>query len=261
MPSDPNTKWRVRIAFLSLFAVFAAGAYFVADMSKLQENVSTRDSRAALLGITDVGQIEEVLRQHPSNKFLQVMAMATRAADATGAAAEKLSDEVGPPSVSKEVNFGAASRADLEALQRDLKTAQANAAAFMPRFAALLKTERDEVKRYALWQLNGDTVTALLETVDKRHADITAVMSRLMAARGDFYRAYDDYVAFLAGEFGKYKVVNGQLIFPVQRTVERYNVAANAMTAAAKRIAELQAERKILLKSAQERWVQFVRGP
>jgi hypothetical protein len=261
MPSDPNTKWRVRIAFLSLSAVFAAGAYFVADMNKLQDNISTRESRVALQGITDVGQIEEVLKQHPSNKFLQVMAMATRAADETGAAAEKLSDEIGPPSVSKEVNFGAASRADLEALQRDLKTAQANAAAFMPRFSALLKAERDEVKRYALWQLNGDTVTALLDIVDKRHADITALMSRLMAARADSYRAYENYVALLAGEFGKYKVVNGQLIFPVQRTVERYNVAANAMTAAAKRVAELQAERKILLKSGQERWVQFVRGP
>ena len=85
-------------------------------------------------------------------------------------------------------------------------------------------------------------------------------MSRLMSARADSYRAYDDYVAFLASEFGKYKVVNGQLIFPVQRTVEHYNVAANAMTAAAKRVAELQEERKILLKSGQQRWVQFVRG-
>src|SRR5438105_2398287 len=114
MPSDPNTKWRVRIAFLSLFVVFAAGAWFVVDLGKLQENVSTRESRQSLQDITDVGQIEEVLRQHPSNKFLQTVAMATKAADETSAAAEKLANEVGPPSVSKEINFGAASRADLE---------------------------------------------------------------------------------------------------------------------------------------------------
>ena len=261
MPSDPNTKWRVRIAFLSLFAVFAAGAWFVADLGKLQENVSTRESRQSLQDITDVGQIEEVLKQHPSNKFLQTVAMANRAADETSAAAEKLSNDVGPPSVSKEINFGAASRADLEALRRDLKTAQANAAAFMPRFTELLKGERDNVRKYALWQLNGDTVAALLDTIDKRHAEITAVMSRLLSARGDFYRAYENYVVFLAGEFGAYKVVNGQLIFQSQRTVDRYSVAANGMTATAKRMAELEAEKKNLIKSGQERWVQFVRGP
>ena len=132
--------------------------------------------------ITDVSQVEEVFKKHPSNKFLQVVAMATRAADATGVASEKLSNEVAPPSASKDFNFGAASRADLEALRRDLKTAQANAAAFMPRFAALLKKERDEVKTSAL-AMDGDTATALLDAVDKRHADSTP-MSRLMAARG-----------------------------------------------------------------------------
>ena len=127
MPSDSSATWRVRIAFLCLFAVFAAGAWFVADLGRLRDNVSTRESRATLQGITDSAQIEETFRKYPSSKFLQMAAMATRAADETAAAAEKLSNEIGPPSVSKDVNFAAASRADLEALQRDLKTAQANA--------------------------------------------------------------------------------------------------------------------------------------
>jgi hypothetical protein len=261
MPSDPNTKWRVRIAFLSLFAVFAVGAWFVADLGKLQENVSTSESRQAVQDITDVGQIEEVFKKHSSSKFLQVMALATRAADETGAAAEKLLNEVAPPAAAREFNFGAASRSDLEALGRDLKTAQANATAFMPRFVALLKSERDSVKTSALWNLNGDTAAALLDNIDKRHAEMTALMSRLMPARGDFYRAYENYVALLIGEFGAYKVVGGQLIFPYQRAVDRYNVAAVAMTTATKRVAELEAERKNLIKSGQERWVQFVRGP
>jgi len=261
MPSDPNTKWRVRIAFLSLIAVFAVGAWFVADIGKLQENVSTRESRQAVQDITDVGQIEEVFKKHSSSKFLQVVVMATRAADETGAATEKLLNEVAPPAASREFNFGAASRADLESLSRDLKTAQVNAAAFMPRFAALLKTERDTVKPSALWNLNGETAAALLDNIDKRHAEMTALMSRLLPARGDFYRAYENYVAVLVGEFGAYKVVGGQLIFPYQRAVDRYNVAANAMTAATKRVTELEAERKTLVKSGQERWVQFVKGP
>ena len=56
------------------------------------------------------------------------------------------------------------------------------------------------------------------------------------------------------------KVVNGEFIFPFQRAVDRYNVAADAMTVAAKRVADLEEERKSLLTSQQERWQQFVNG-
>jgi hypothetical protein len=261
MPSDPNAKRRIVIAFLCLVVVFSAGTYFVVGLTRLPENISARESRAALQGVTDPGQIEEALRQHPSNKFLQMVAMATRAADETSTATEKLSDEVAPPAVSKNINLGAASRGDLDALRRDLKTAQANAETFGPRFGALLKAERDNVKKYALsLQMKEDTVKGMLDNIDKRHAEITAFTAKMLPARAEFYRAYENYVAFLAGEFGTYKVVDGQFIFPFQRTVDRYNVAANAMTAAAKHVTELEEERKNLMKAARERWMQFVNG-
>jgi hypothetical protein len=64
----------------------------------------------------------------------------------------------------------------------------------------------------------------------------------------------------IIGEFGTYKVVNGQLIFPAQRTVDRYNVAANAVAVTAKRVTELGEEKKTMLKSQQERWAQFVKS-
>jgi len=264
MPSDPNANTRVRIAFLSLFVfmiVFSVGAYFVADLGKLQQSIAARESQAALQGITDARQIDQALRQHPSNKLLQMIAMATKAADETNAAAEKLANEVEPPAISKDINLGAASRNDLEALRRNLKTAEANATAFMPRYIALLKTERDNVQKYALsLHMEKDAVSRLLDSVDRRHAEITAVTSRASSARADFYRAYENYVAVLIGEFGAYKVVNGQFIFPFQPTVNRYNVAADAMTVAAKRVAELEEERKSLLKSQQEGWEQLVNG-
>ena len=261
MPSDPNSKTRVRIAFLSLFVVFLAGAYFVGDLGKLQENISARESRTALQGISDPKQIEEALRHHPSNKFLQMTAMATRAADETSAATEKLLNEVEPPAVSKNINLGTASRADLEALRRDLKTAQANAAALMPRFSALLKTERDNVKKYALsLQIKQDIVTGLLDNIDKRHAEITAFTSKTLSARADYYRAYENYVAVLVTEFGRYRVVNGEFIFPFQHVVDRYNVAADAMTVAAKQVNDLEAERRSLQKSQQDGLVQLVNG-
>ena len=264
MPSDPNAKMRVRIAFFCLFVfiiVFSVGAYFVADLGKLQQSIAARESQTALQGITDASQIDQALRQHPSNKLLQTMAMATRAADDTSAAAEKLANEVEPPAISKNINLGAASRSDLEALRRDLKTAEANATAFMPRYIALLKTERDNVEKYALsLHVEKDALSRLLDSIDKRHAEITAVTSKAMSARADFYRAYGNYVAVLVAEFGAYKVVNGQFIFPFQLTVNRYNLAAQAMTIAAKRVAELEEERKSLLKSQRQGWEQLVNG-
>jgi len=244
MPSDPNPNTRVRIAFLCLFVfmvVLSVGAYFVADLRKLQDSIAARESQTALQGITDPRQMDEALRQHPSNKFLQMMAMATRAADETSAATEKLSNEVEPPAISKGINLGAASRSDLEALRRDLKTAEANATALMPRCVALLKTERANVEKYALsLHLDKDMISRLLDRLDRRQAEITALISRTSSARADFYRAYENYVAVLVGEFGSYKVVDGQFIFPFQHTVDRYNVAAHAMTVAAKRVAELE---------------------
>jgi hypothetical protein len=42
------------------------------------------------------------------------------------------------------------SRRHLEALRRDLKTAEDNATTFMPRYIALFKAERDKVENYAL---------------------------------------------------------------------------------------------------------------
>jgi hypothetical protein len=261
MPSDPTAKTRVWIAFLLLFVVFAVGAYFASDLSRLQDGSAARDSQTALQGITTPGQIDEALAQHPQNKFLRLTAMAIRTANETNAAAEKLSHEVEPPAISKIGNLGAANRGDLEALRRDLKTAEANATTFMPRYLALMKTERDNVEKYAS-SLNAgsETTGKFLENIDKRHAEFAAVISRMLSARAELYRAYGDYVAFLVAESGTYKVVDGQFLFPLQRTVDRYNVAARAMVVATKRVVELDEERKGLLKSQHEAWVQFVSG-
>src|ERR1700682_5721584 len=147
MPSGTNPKTRVAIAFLSLVVVMmrvAAGEYRLGDVTTLHEQIAALESQAALQGITEPAQIDEALRQHPTNKFLQMTAMATRAANETNAASEKLLNAVEPPAIAKADNLGAASRNDLEALRRDLKTAEANTTMVMPRYVALLKTERDK---------------------------------------------------------------------------------------------------------------------
>ena len=252
MPSGTNPKTRVRIAFLSLFVVMialAAGIYWVGDLSSLHEEIAARESQAALQGITEPAQIDEALRQHPTNKFLQMTAMATRAANETDAASEKLLNEVEPPAIAKAGDLGAASRNDLEALRRDLKTAETNAMALVPRTITLTKAERDKVENYALsLHVDKHTLGRFMDVVDKRLAKTTAFTSEVSSARAEYYRAYEKYVAVLVGEFGAYKVVNGEFRFPFQPATDRYNTAAAALTAAAKRVAEIEEERKQLMQ-------------
>jgi hypothetical protein len=259
MPSDRKARWRTPAAFVFLFVCLGVGAYLVSELIKLQERAAARENQAALQGISDPSQIDAALGQHPANKILRLMSMATRAADETRTATEKLSGEIEPPSIAKNINFGKASRGDLEALRNDLKTAEGNAIALMPRYAALFKNERDNVENYAhSLHVDKDIVTSLLGGIDRRHAKTIDLISRQLTARADYYRAYEKYVALLAGEFGSYKVVDEQFIFPLQRTVERYNVAANAMSASAKRLSELEEERRALKQPLQEEWEQFV---
>jgi len=58
------------------------------------------------------------------------------------------------------------SRRHLEALRRDLKTAEDNATTFMPRYIALFKAERDKVENYALaLHIGKNIVSGLLDRV------------------------------------------------------------------------------------------------
>jgi hypothetical protein len=263
-PLGQKAKTRVRIAFFCLFVFMIAlsvGAYFVVKLSKLHDSISAQESRAALQGITAPEQIDEALKKHPSNKFLQMIAMATRASLETSAAAEKLTNQLDPPAISKNINFGTTSRGDLEALRGDLKAAETNATASMPRYIALVKAERDKVENYALsLHMDKQTIGRFMNVVDKRLAKTTALTSEMLSARADFYRAYGKYVAVLVGEFGAYKVVNGEFRFPLQPAATRYNAAAAALTAAAKRVAELEQERIQLMQSQHEGWEKFVNG-
>jgi hypothetical protein len=261
---DLKEKTRVRVAFLFLLVFLiagSAGVYYTAKLTKLQDSLAAGESQSALQGIADAKQLDEALKQHPSNKFLQMIAMATRAANETDAAFDKISSEIEPPALAKNINLGTASRSDLEALRRDLKTAETSAATLMPRYAALLKTERDKVEKSALsLHVEREAVGRLLDSVDRRHARLLALTAKLLPARADYYGAYGNYVAVLAKEFGTYQVVNGQFIFPLQGTVDRYNSAAHAMVVTAKRVADLQEERKALAKSQQDGWEKIVSG-
>ena len=259
--SDHSARARVWVAFLLLFVFVAAVSAGVYYLSKLQEMVAALEGRTALDAINNAEELDAALARHPSNRFLKLIATATRAGIETRAATEKLSQEIEPPALSKDINQATASRNELEALRRDLKTAEANATSFLPRYLALVKAERDGLEAYARsLNLEKDVLSRFMDRIDTRQADIAAVSSSLSSARAEYYSAYEKCAAVLVADFGIYKVTNGQFVFPLQYMANRYNAAAGAKAAAAKRIAELEEKQRTLMQPSPKAWAQFVSG-
>jgi hypothetical protein len=244
-------KWRragYTAAIVLAVAAFSVGAQ---NAGKLQE---VWDAKVALNAMGSPKQLDEAVSQNPENKMLKLFAMANKLGEEAAAATTKLSNEIEPATLSGDTNYATASRSDLEALLRDLKTAENSATAFVPRQMALATAERENLVAYASsLNLDKGTFSSFLVGFDKSQARNAAFNSKMMAARVEFYRAYENLVAFVMGEFGHYKVANGQLIFPKQATADRYNVAADAMTVAAQRVNNLDTERKQLEQSLQDR--------
>jgi hypothetical protein len=258
---DRKARTRTGIAFVLLFVFLGAGGYFALTFGSLRERVGTIQTQTALQEIGDAKDFDAALKAHPQNRILLTIDKAATAAQQTSVAADKILAEIEPPSLARPVDYSKASRGELDALRSDLKGAEAKATAFAPQYLALLKSERDQVERYATsLNVGRDALTRIMDNLDKRRASASAVMAKVSSARADFYRAYEKYVAMLEGELGGFRIVNGEFIFPLQRTVDRYNAAAQAMTSAAKRVAESEEERKNVTQSQREGWIQLAVG-
>ena len=258
--SDHSARARIWVAFLLLFVVLAAVSVGVYYLGKLQETMAALEGRIALDAI-NAGQIDAALAGHPSNRFLKLIATATKAGIETRAAAEKLSQEIEPPALAKDINQATASRNDLEALRRELKTAEANATSFLPRYLALVKAERDRLEAYARsLNLEKDVLSRLWIASTLARRTSRPLGPIYSSARAEYYRAYDKCAAVLVADFGIYKVTNGQFVFPLQYMANRYNAAAGAKAAAAKRIAELEEKQRTLMQPSPKAWARFVSG-
>ena len=245
-----------------LFAIACVVALvLVGDLARYQEAGLVSESQAALRDVNDPAQLDRALKQYPANRILKLVALANEKSAELDATARKMLSEAEPASVAKPVDLTAAGRGDLDALRRDLKTAESNVGAFKPRMAALVKARRDELESSARAQgVESGTIARFMAAVDEQHAEISALVARLLAARAEYYGAWDKCAALLVKEFGSYKVTNGQFIFRMQPTADSYNAASTAMAAAKKRLTELEEERGALKASQVGRWKNFVGG-
>ena len=162
----------------------------------------------------------------------------------------------------KELNDASASLAQLEAYRLDLEAAEGNAMAPMSRYVALLESEREKVE-VVVRSLNIDDryIRAALSGIDKRQAQSTDITSKTLSANAEFYRAAGGYVEFLIEQFEHYRInTNGHFMFSSQSIADRYDIASKQINDAAKRIAELEEDRKKLAQLKQEEWERFALG-
>jgi len=243
----------------AIVLTIAALAVGIGNTSKLIDSIDASRGMKELSAVQDPSQIEQALKKNPSNTFLQLMAGAAKLAQDTDRATAELLAEIEPPALSKDINFATATRADLQAYRSNLRTAETNAAAAMPRLAPLAKKERDEIDSLSRsLNVSDDLRRNLLAGVDKRQARFLAFTSKMMAARAELYGALGKYITVLVEQYGHYSVgPNGQYQFQDSSVVVPFNVAANAVKVAARRVAELDAEGKQLTKSQQEGWERF----
>jgi hypothetical protein len=254
-----KTSKALAIVLSCVIATVCLGTlYFVGNLARFQEAHIARESQAALRSVHDPAQLDLLVKQYPSNRVLKLVGLANRDAIEIEAATRSLLNEADPGELWKRMQSGVSGRADLEALARDLKTAESNAAALETRYEALSKAARDKVEHDASAEAGQDDMLArFMAMIDAQHAAVKAVVSRIAAARLDYFGAYQKCVALLIREFGATRVVNGQYIFPLQPQADSYNGAAAAMADAARRLAELETERTGLRRSQLDEWKSF----
>ena len=253
--SDRKSKVLAVFILCAVLTVCFGTLYFVGDLARFQDAISLREGQAALESVNDPEQLDQALKQHPSNKILKMVALAKRNSVEMDTVTRGLLTEAEPRDLWKQTDLGASSRSDLEALGHDLKIAEGNAKTLESRYLPLVKAERDEVEHDASVLVGRtNTLAKFMSMIDEQHADMKSLISRISAERLEYNAAYEKCVALLMQEFGLYKVVNGQIIFQLQPTADSYNEAAAKMAAGASRLEELDAERATLKQFQLERW-------
>jgi len=250
-PSDHTT------AFILVITLLVVG---LNNRQLLLDGLAAQEGQATLKDVRTPDQLEKALAKNPSNSFLQFAAHVLKEAQETDRLTQKLSDEIEPPSLAKNIDYAKTTRAELEAYLRDLKTAEANATAAIPRYLALLKDERRRVETFMQsLQIDKGAVRDALSGIDKRHTRTADLGSKMLTARADLYRSLGNQFAILVEQFGNYKVdANVRIIFSSQQTADRYNAASSEFDTAAKRLSELQEGLKRFAQFQQEGWERFI---
>ncbi|MBV9460885.1 MAG: hypothetical protein JO141_25730 [Bradyrhizobium sp.] len=257
---DRKSTWLAVALFCAIALFCLVPLYLLGDLSRFQQGHAVKESQAALRDLKNPEQLEQLLKRYPSNGILKLVALAYKDATAIDTAALGLLRERDPDELSRRVNEGLSSRSDLEALGRDLKAAEDNAAGLELHYDALIKPVRDGIERDAAALEGGDNLATFMAAIDAQHAQMKALISRISAVRLDYFRAYEKCVALMARENDVTKGGTGPITFRLQVQADSYNEAAGATAAGAKRLIELETERTALTRSQLDKWKSWAAG-
>jgi len=258
---DRKSRW-LAIGLSCIIAVVCFGTlYFVGDLARFQKGAVIRENQAALRDLKDPEQLEQLLKRYPSNGILKLVTLANKDSVEIDAAALGLLREADPGELSERINKGFSGRGDLQALGRDLKAAEDNAAGLGSRYDILIKAVRDGIEHDAGTLEGGTNNSAtFIAMIDAQHAEMKVLIGKISAARLDYFRAYEKCVGLLAGGNGVDRAVNGPITFRLQAQADSYNQAAAVTAAVAKRLTDLETERKALRQSRLDRWKRWASG-
>jgi hypothetical protein len=240
-------------------AIVLAVAALVVGLRNAPKLVEGIEFQRGLNALKDTHGFNQALAKNPSNTFLQLVAGARKIGEETERESERLSDNIEPPALNKEINFATATREDLASYRKNLDAAEKNAKQASLHYTVLLKKERDDMASLARSLNISDSVTQdFLKGIDKRQASALAFTTKMVAARAEFYRVLGDYVTVLIEQSGKYKVEpRGQFIFANQLAADRFNAASSGVNSATKKVNELDAERQQMVQVQQQEWERF----
>jgi hypothetical protein len=243
LPATWKRRWPYIAAVAILVVIVAAGVIYASRSVRTAGEPEARVALPATPEPTPQPQQpkQEAARQDPAIVLSQLTEKAAQAAAATDALALKLWAAIEPPSM-QTPNYATASRSDLEGYFLDLETAEANAAAAQPQYAVLLKAERELIEDSARSSgLAESDWSGLLASVDERHRAALELATRMLQARGDFYRALQRMLAVVIDQFGKFKVgADGQLQLSNKVATDRMVAAAEQVSVADKALERIE---------------------
>ena len=257
---DRKSKWLAILLGCTIAVACFGTLYFVGDLARFQKANDVREGQVALRDLKDTQQLEQLLKRYPSNRILKLVALANKDSVEIDAAALGLLREADPGELSERINKGLSGRGDLQALGRDLKAAKENAAGLQSRYDALIKPVRDGIEHDGALEEGASTSATFMAMIDAQHAEMKALIAKISAARLDYFTAYEKCVGLLAGGNGVDRAVNGPITFRLQAQADSYNEAAAATAAVAKRLTDLETERKALKQSRLDRWKHWAGG-
>jgi len=245
LPAAPRRRWPYIAAIAVATALLAGGAIYA---SRTALTTSEPESRVVLPATSAPEQPKQAARPDPAAALAQVTETAVQAAAATEALAQKLWASIEPQGM-QPPEYASASRSDLERHVRELRTAEANVTDAYNRYTALLKAERELIEETARTSnLEENSRTDFLKLVDDRQGAALELITRMLQARGDLYRAMQGVQAIAIDQFGKYKNTPEGIRFSTKAATDRFGAAVAEVNAVNRRL-DLVEER--ILKARQ----------